>query len=80
MSTALTEQQWDTILDDLEKWSEAYDQGRIDDALTIGQSITHPPEVLKTMKEVFGKDYLVENGFNLRLANEAFGEGWLDEP
>ncbi len=80
MTAVFTDTQYDAIFDKMDEFDEAYDKGDIEGALAIGRSIEYPPHLLMRVKKVLGKDYLIENGFNLKLADEAFGKDWLDEP
>jgi hypothetical protein len=36
------------------------------------------PHLAKVAKKIWGKDFLINTGADLSLANEKFGEGWLD--
>ncbi len=80
MTTVLTEKQWDMVLTKIEEWNDAVEKGDRQKAMQIGRAVPYPPDVLKGMKDIYGKDYLIKRGFNLSLANKAFGKGWLDEP
>lgn len=38
------------------------------------------PGIAKIFKEVYGKEFLLDLGYDLTEANMLYGEGWLDEP
>lgn len=37
------------------------------------------PGLAEIAKDMYGKEYLVENGYDLSEANAEFGDGWLDK-
>ncbi len=79
MGEALTEEQYNELFDYMDMFCAALDKGDTDEVLEVGKKIPFPPRILKGMKEIYGKDYILERGFNLRHANAAYGNGWLDE-
>lgn len=38
----------------------------------------HPPESLLFMKHIHGAEYVRNSGFNLKPAESAYGEDWLE--
>ena len=37
------------------------------------------PGLAEIAKDMYGKEYLIENGYDLSEANAEFGDGWLDQ-
>ncbi len=80
MRGTMTEEQCDALLTKIEEWNEAMDAGEVEKALDIGRQVPYPAGLLMDLKKVFGKEYLVKMRINLRLAEEAYGKDWLDQP
>lgn len=59
---------------------EAIALGDKEKEMEIGKQIPMAPHCAKTYKSMYGKEALLEAGFNLSEANAEYGEGWLDEP
>lgn len=57
---------------------EASIAGDVDEAYRLKHLLPLAPGLAEIAKEMYGKTYLIENGFNLSEANEEFGDGWLD--
>jgi hypothetical protein len=53
------------------------DEGKEEEAACLIKSVPLMPEMAKIGKEVYGADFLIENGYNLLEANEAYGNDWL---
>ena len=51
--------------------------GRLEEAEKLMRQIPLPPYLAKAAKEVYGADFLVENGYNLSEAEAEYGKGWL---
>lgn len=57
----------------------AEDAGNDDEAERLMRHVLPlAPHLAKVAKEMYGKRYLVEAGYNLSEANAEFGDGWLD--
>ncbi len=52
--------------------------GNKDEAYRLMHQLPLAPGLAEIAKEMYGKEYLIENGFNLSEANAEFGDGWLD--
>jgi hypothetical protein len=52
-------------------------KGEEEEALRLIKSVPLPPYLAKIGKEVYGADFLVEYGYNLLEADEAYGKDWL---
>lgn len=67
-----------------EKWKlldaihDAEQAGDRDTAYLLMMKIPLAPGMAKIGKEMYGKGFLVENGYDLSEANAEFGNGWLD--
>lgn len=58
---------------------KAHDDGDLGEASRLRREILPlNPGLAKVVKKLYGKDYLVDNRFNLAEANREFGDGWLD--
>jgi hypothetical protein len=53
------------------------DEGKEEEAHKLIASVPVDPKMAKIFKEVYGADFLIEHGYNLIEANEAYGEDWL---
>ncbi len=49
-----------------------------DEKLRLMRLLPLAPHLARIGKELYGKNFLLEGGFNLSDANEEFGDGWLD--
>ena len=46
--------------------------------LALYKKVIVPAETLRAAKECSGADWVREMGYDTRLADEKYGEGWLD--
>lgn len=60
--------------------SDAMDKGDEEEVQRLSSLFPVEPEIAKIFKEVYGKEFILEVGFDLTEANLRYGEGWLDEP
>ena len=58
---------------------EAQDRGDTEEAMRLAKLVPLDPDLGMTLKLFFGKDEVLEGGWDLTEANLKFGEGWLDE-
>ena len=61
------------------KWREADERGDEEEAMRILLEIPADPDFVMAQKKLFGKEAVLEMGWDLTEANLKFGEGWLDE-
>ena len=61
------------------KANEADDRGDHEEAERIWLTIPADPYYVLAQKKLFGKEAVLEMGWDLTEANLKFGEGWLDE-
>lgn len=54
--------------------------GEYEKAQKVAVTIPLLPERAKLRKRLFGKEHLIEDGYDLSLANAEYGENWLNEP
>jgi hypothetical protein len=47
--------------------------------LRLIKMIPMPAQLALIAKEMYGKEALLADGYNLSEANEEFGDGWLDK-
>jgi hypothetical protein len=52
-------------------------QGKIEEADRLERSIPLPPWLAEWGKKYMGADFLINGGWNLSAAEEAFGRDWL---
>ena len=62
----------------LEAIHEAQDRGDRAGELALNKKLLVPAESLMAAKRSMGADWVRERGYNTRLADEKYGEGWLD--
>jgi hypothetical protein len=62
----------------LEASLAAGESGNHDEEVRLMKLLPLAPHLARVAKEMYGKNYLLESGFNLSDANEEFGDGWLD--
>ncbi len=68
------------LLDIVEEYNEAMARNApIEEIREITKHIPVDPRHALSMKRRYGKEFLITGKFNLTLANEKYGEGWLDE-
>lgn len=53
--------------------------GNEDEAQRLMIELPLAPGMAQIAKELYGKEYLIENGYNLSEANMEFGDDWLNE-
>jgi hypothetical protein len=54
-----------------------FDEGKDEEASQLIRSVPMPPSLAKNVKEIYGADLLLENGYNLLEANKTYGKDWL---
>lgn len=59
---------------------EARRSGDMETYERIGRFLPLNPVAAKIFKEVYGKEFMLDAGFDLTEATLLYGEGWLDEP
>jgi hypothetical protein len=52
-------------------------EGKEDEATCLIRSVPLMPGMAKIFKEVYGADFVLECGYNLLEADEAYGKDWL---
>jgi hypothetical protein len=57
---------------------DANERGDHEEEIRLIRLLPLPAHLAKAAKEMYGKEYLIERGYDLSEANEAFGHGWLD--
>ncbi len=62
----------------LEASLAASESGNYDEKIRLMKLLPLAPHLAMVAKNMYGKNYLLEYGFNLSDANEEFGDGWLD--
>ncbi len=65
--------------DAMDKFFDAMDAGDYEKVKEACKGIVLQPEAAMMSFRLMGKERLLATGLNLSAANEAFGEGWLDE-
>jgi hypothetical protein len=70
----LTDEQISEILD---KVQEADAKGDYDESYRLLRQLPIAPWLAKAGKEVWGKEFLLEGGFDLSEAEAAYGKDWL---
>lgn len=71
-----TKEEFDTLMIEVR---DAFDR---DDDEAIDRLFPQLPmdaDVAMAFASVYGKSFIIENGFDLTQANMKFGEGWIDE-
>lgn len=72
------------LMTDEEKWElldaieAAEDADNKEEAERLMHALPLAPGLARIAKESYGKEFLIENGYNLAEANVEFGDGWLD--
>lgn len=74
MGLMTLEEKWN-LLDAIEKAEDASDEA---EAGRLMRELPLAPGLAKIAKEMYGKEYLINRGYNLTEANAEFGDGWLD--
>jgi hypothetical protein len=74
--TKLTREQEAEII---EKSLEADARGDREESCRLLKQLPLEPWLAKAGKEVCGKDFLLENGFDLSKAEAAYGKDWLSQ-
>jgi hypothetical protein len=54
-----------------------FDEGKDEEATRLAKTIPVNPRLAKIGKEVYGADFLIENGYNLLEADKEYGKNWL---
>ena len=57
----------------------ANDRGDYAEEKRLLRSLPIEPITAKVAKRMYGKQYLLDEGYDLSHANEEYGEGWLDK-
>lgn len=70
----------DEHMSHIDEMLAAFKRGDTMEGIRIGQIMPFNPIMAMAIKNVYGKEYLLDMGLNLTRANEKWGEGWLDEP
>lgn len=73
--TQLTREQKMDIID---KSLDADERGDHEEANRLMLQLPVPPYLAQIFKEVWGKDFLLEGGYDLSLAEAEYGKNWLD--
>ncbi len=71
-----TEEEYDQLQEEANAARERGDIEEFDRLMTI---LPVPPRILKAFAVGFGRDFIIESGYDLTEANLEFGEGWLDK-
>ncbi len=71
-----TEEEYEQLQEEVNAARERGDTEEFDRLMTI---FPVPPRILKAFAIGFGRDFIIESGYDLTEANLEFGEGWLDE-
>jgi hypothetical protein len=71
-----TEEEYHRISDE---YFAAEARGDEVERLRLLRLIPMNPMVIKAFAEVYGRDFVIESGYDLTEANIAYGKGWLDE-
>lgn len=58
----------------------AFKRGDAEEGVRIGKIIPLHPIMAMAVKNIYGKDFLMEMDLNLTRANKKWGEGWINEP
>ena len=58
---------------------EAFDRDDEAAILELNKQLTPPAGTLMNMKKAAGADWIREQGYDTRHADEKYGPGWLDE-
>lgn len=67
-------------LDLVERYIEAQARNApLEEIREITKDLPIDPRHALFMKEQYGKEFLIQEKFNLSRANAEYGEGWLDE-
>lgn len=64
----------------LKEQGAAFDRGDMAEFDRISDMLPIAPVVAKAIKDVYGKEYLLNLDLDLTDADYEFGEGWLDAP
>ena len=76
MGLMTLEEKWE-VLDAIQAAEEA---GNDEEAGRLMREVLPlAPHLAMAAKEMYGKQYLIEGGYNLSEANAEFGDGWLDK-
>ena len=70
---------WEQRIELIDKFKDADKSGNEAEAVKLLRQIPISPWLAKAGKEVFGRDFLIENGYNLSEAEEEYGKDWLSE-
>jgi hypothetical protein len=68
------EEKWD-LLDAIKAAEDADDEA---EAERLMRTLPLAPALARIAKENYGKEFLIEHGYNLSEANVEYGDGWLD--
>ncbi len=71
-----TEEEYEEMLDELLAACKRDDEEAM---FRLAGMLPADPDVLKAFAYGFGRDAILEIGYDLTEANRKFGEGWLDE-
>ena len=71
-----TKEEYDELNAQLHAAEEREDWEEFDRLIKI---VPLPPRILKAFAVGYGRDFIIETGYDLTEANLEFGEGWLDE-
>lgn len=74
----LTDEERQEQLDLLEEFGDAMDRDDEETQRRCRAKIKFLPGSLMALKEVWGADFVREQGYNTELADEYYGPGWLD--
>lgn len=72
-----TAEEWEELSEQI---GQAFRRGDLEEVRRIGKMVPADPITAKALKNAFGKDWVIEKGFDLTEANRKWGEGWLDGP
>jgi hypothetical protein len=67
----------DERLDTMYQAALLFDEGKEEEAMQLSKTVPLKPELARIGKEVYGADFLIENGYNLLEADKVYGKDWL---
>jgi hypothetical protein len=73
--TKLTREQEIEII---QKSLEADERGDHDESVRLIQQMPLAPHLARAAKKIWGKEYLLQSGFDLSEAEAAYGKDWLN--
>jgi hypothetical protein len=71
-----TAEEYNQLWDELQAAKDRNDEPEVD---RLTRLLPMVPYIVRAFKRVYGKEAVLEVGFDLTQANLEYGEGWLDE-